>query len=422
MEDTTSHENPRENSKQRSFSVHGQGNGGTQFNMPIGLMLGRKGSINVDVNHNQVDSLGPSPWRDAAGFVATRALQTLIVLTFVAVLVIALNKLSLLIIPVLLALIIACALRPVLAKLEGLGLKPMTATWVTLLGAIVVVGSIVTLIVNSVRHQWGELADSASDGLETLQEMLEDLPFAITTEQIEGFKESITGFLTSSQFGSTAIAGVSATGSFVTGLFLMFVVLFFFMKDGPQIWEFLLRPFDQEHYSRAKRIGTRTVSTLGHYVRGTATVAAVDAIGIGAGLLILGVPLALPLAVITFALAFIPLVGATLAGVLAALVALVSVGWVKALIVVAIVIVVNQLEGNFLQPKIMGKSLELHPLVILLALTAGTILGGVLGAVLSVPVAAVAWGILNVWNGPNEPASFVARKARPITQAEPTEA
>lgn len=132
--------------------------------------------------------------------------------------------------------------------------------------------------------------------------------------------------------------------------------------------------------------------------------AAVDAVFIGLGLVILQVPLALPLAVLTFLLAFIPIVGATLAGVLAALVALVANGPVNAILVIAVVIGVNQLEGNLLQPVVMGRALKLHALVVLLALTIGTILAGILGAVLAVPLAAVAWGIINVWDGPDLPA------------------
>ena len=192
----------------------------------------------------------------------------------------------------------------------------------------------------------------------------------------------------------------------------MIVVLFFFLKDGPKIWEFLLRPFDGDRYERGKRVGDATVRTLGGYVRGTAIVAAVDAIAIGIGLAIVGVPLVIPLSVLVFLLAFIPLVGATVAGILAALVALVAVGPVEALIVVAIVVVVNQVEGDFLQPVVMGRALRLHPLVILFALTAGTVLAGLTGAVLAVPVAASVWRAIQVWDGPDLPARFARQKRR----------
>jgi predicted PurR-regulated permease PerM len=197
---------------------------------------------------------------------------------------------------------------------------------------------------------------------------------------------------------------------FLTGLVLMIVVLFFFLKDGPRIWGFLLRPFEGESLSRARRVGDKAVATLGSYVRGTAAVAAVDAIGIGIGLAILQVPLAVPLAVLTFVLAFIPLVGATVAGILAALVALVANGPLSALLVVGVVVLVNQLEGNFLQPVLMGRALKLHSLVILLALTIGTVVSGILGAILAVPIAAVAWGIVQVWDGPQLPARWARAK------------
>ena len=203
---------------------------------------------------------------------------------------------------------------------------------------------------------------------------------------------TVTDFITSAQFGSGALAGVGAVANFVTGFVLLVTILFFFLKDGPQMWEFLLRPFHGEHYLRSRRIGDKTVTVLGSYVRGTATVAFVDAVGILIGLLILQVPLAIPLSVLVFLLAFIPIVGATVAGIIAALVALVANGPLNALLVVGVVVLVNQLEGNFLQPVLMGRSMKLHAFVILVALTVGTVLGGIVGAVLAVPITAAAWG------------------------------
>ncbi|HEX6955754.1 MAG TPA: AI-2E family transporter, partial [Agromyces sp.] len=218
-------------------------------------------------------------------------------------------------------------------------------------------------------------------------------------QQIDDWRNSIVDFVTSAEFGQTALTGVSRATEFVTGLILMLVVLFFFLKDGDRIWAFFMRPFRGERLERGRRVGTTSVKVLGGYVRGTAIVAFVDAFFIGLGLVILQVPLALPLAVIVFLTSFIPLVGATLAGILAALVALVANGPIVALIVVAIVIVVNQLEGDLLQPVVMAQSLKLHPLVILIALTGGTILGGIVGAVLAVPLTAVGWAIIKVWEG-----------------------
>jgi predicted PurR-regulated permease PerM len=266
--------------------------------------------------------------------------------------------------------------------------------------------------VNAVIDQWDLLSSQAVQGFEQAQDWYHTLPFAISPDQVNQAIGAIGDFVTSAQFGTGALAGVSAIASFVTGFVLMVVILFFFLKDGPRMWEFVLRPFRGSDYERARRIGDKTVTVLGAYIRGTASVAAVDAIGIGIGLAILQVPLALPLAVLVFLLAFIPIVGAVTAGILAALVALVTNGWVVALIVVAIVVAVNQLEGNFLQPVLMGRSMKLHSFVVLVVLAGGTAIGGILGTLLAVPLTAVVWGIVSVWNGPEKPAEWARRKKR----------
>ncbi|WP_314647912.1 AI-2E family transporter [uncultured Microbacterium sp.] len=351
-------------------------------------------------------------WSRGWGLVATRSLQTLAVLAVVAVAVLVITQLSLVFIPVTIALILACAIHPLVALMRRHGVPSILATWIALIGIILVLGAVVWVIVLTVRSQWDDLVDSATDGISQVTAWLDTLPFDIQSLDLDDLWASAQEFLTSASFGRGALAGVSATASFFTGLALMIVVLFFFLKDGPRIWEFLLRPFSGRSYERARRIGDKTVATFGGYVRGTSIVAAADALGIGIGLAILQIPLAIPLAVIVFLTAFIPLVGATAAGILAALVALVTHGPVAALIVVGIVVLVNQLEGNFLQPVVMARSLKLHALVILLALTAGTILGGIVGAVLSVPLAAAAWGVITVWDGPHTP-------ARPFRQKRP---
>lgn len=349
-------------------------------------------------------------WSDGFGRFAVRCLQVIIVLGLASVLVLAMTQLTLVLIPVMIALILAAAIHPVLAWMRRKGVPSILATWIALLGLLAILGAVAWLITVAVRNQWDELVSSASDGITSLQDYVQHLPFEITDEQIENARQSVVDFLTSSSFGSGALAGVSAAANFITGLVLMIVVLFFFMKDGPKIWEFLLRPFTGSSYDRAKRVGAKTVDVLGGYVRGTATVAAVDAIGIGVALAIIQVPLAIPLAVIVFLTAFIPIVGATAAGILAALVALVANGPVAALAVIIVVIAVNQLEGNFLQPVVMARSLKLHPLIVLVALTVGTVLAGIVGAVLAVPIAAVVWGIVSVWNGPGEPAEPARQK------------
>ena len=338
-------------------------------------------------------------WNDRLGRWAIRSLQVLLVTALGALAIWGLLQVRLLVIPVLIALILAAAAAPLVAWLRRSGWSPMLAAWTTLLGGLLVLGGIVTLIVFAVRGQWESLVESATEGFDDLLGWVQDLPIPIEQQQIDEWRDSIVDFVTSAEFGQTALTGVSRATEFVTGLILMLVVLFFFLKDGDRIWAFFMRPFRGERLERGRRVGITSVKVLGGYVRGTAIVAFVDAFFIGLGLVILQVPLALPLAVIVFLTSFIPLVGATLAGILAALVALVANGPVVALIVVAIVIVVNQLEGDLLQPVVMAQSLKLHPLVILIALTGGTIIGGIVGAVLAVPLTALGWAIIKVWEG-----------------------
>ncbi|MEL0625569.1 AI-2E family transporter [Salinibacterium amurskyense] len=337
-------------------------------------------------------------WTDRLGAWSIRALQVLLLLTLVSVIVFALTQLKLVVIPVLIALIFAAAASPIVVWMRRRGVGRALSTWIALLGGIALFGGLVTAVVFAVEDQWSELSDSAVEGFEQLKNFALDGPFPIDQSALDDAWNAVIDFVTSATFGLGAIQGVSAAAQVVTGILLGLVILFFFLKDGDRIWEFFLRPMSGERLARGHRIGHTAVRTLGGYVRGTATVAAVDALGIGIGLAILQVPLALPLSVIVFLGAFIPLVGATVAGILAAVVALVTNGWVVALIVLGIVVLVNQLEGNFLQPVVMAQSLSIHPLVILVALTAGTILGGIVGAVLAVPIAAVGWSILKTWN------------------------
>lgn len=361
---------------------------------------------------NSTESSKPirSQWGDAFGKVATRSLQILIVLALTAVVVLGMQQLTTVVIPILLALIFASTFAPVTEWARRRKVPPALSAALVLLTIVVLLTGVGWLIVWAVQDQWDELSAQVQDGVSQVLDWTSTLPIALDEAHLQEWWDKAVEFMTSAQFGSGALAGVGAVTNFVTSLVLMVVVLFFFLKDGPVIWRFVLRPFTGEGLARAQRVGAKTVATLGSYVRGTAAVAAVDSIGIYIGLLILDVPLAIPLAVLVFILSFIPLIGATIAGILAALVALVANGPINALLVVGVVVLVNQLEGNFLQPVLMGRALKLHPLVILLALTIGTVLSGILGAVLAVPIAAVAWGVIQVWDGPNLPALAFRKK------------
>lgn len=353
-------------------------------------------------------------WSDGLGRLATRGVQLIVVVAIGVGVVFVFQQLAVVTLALLIALILASAFNPAMRFMRSRGVPSLVATLITLLAIAAVLSLAVWLVVSQVRSQWDELADQAQAGFRDVVAWINTLPFTVDQAQIDEWIETGIDFLTSAQFGSGALAGAGAVANFVTGLVLMIVILFFFLKDGPSLWAFLMRPFEGAQYARAERIGDKTVSTLGSYVRGTATVAAVDAIGVGIGLVILQVPLALPLAVLTFLLAFIPIVGATLAGVLAALVALVANGPITALLVIGVVVLVNQLEGNLLQPVLMGRTLKLHAFVILVALTVGTLLGGLAGAVLAVPFTAVVWGAIQEWEGPGVPARW-ARPKKTLT-------
>ena len=343
-------------------------------------------------------------WTDGLGRSAIRAVQILVIVCLAAAAVYVLLRLNLIALPVLLALIISSALWPLVRMLRKV-MSSLLAAWVVFLGSLLVLGGIGTALVYSVVAEWPTLVAKGVEGFNKVQGMLNQLPWTFSQDQINQAIKQVAGFLTSSQFGAGALNGLSAAGNFFTGLVLLLVILFFFLKDGDKIWSFFISWMPRHQMKRWQDSGARTVETLGGYMRGTATIAAVDAICITIALLLLRVPLAIPLGVVTFMASFIPMVGATFAGALATLIALVTNGPVVALVVVGAVIVIQQLEGNFLQPVVMAHALNLHALVILLALAAGTVLGGLVGAVLAVPLTAVAWSITKIWAGRDGSAS-----------------
>jgi predicted PurR-regulated permease PerM len=340
-----------------------------------------------------------SPWTDSLGRASIRSAQTLLILALVSVLVYALSWVTLIVIPLIIALILAAAITPLVSRLRRRGWPAAAATGVAFLGMLAALGGVVTGIVFAVRGEWPKLVEKAGAGFDQFYAFVKTGPFPVDDAAIQDARDKVLEYLGSSSFTSGAMTGLGAATNFAAGFVLMAVVLFYFLKDGEKIWAFILRAFKGDRRAKAELSGQRSLEVLGGYVRGTAAVAGVDAVVIGGALLVMQVPLALPLAVITFIGGFIPMVGATAAGALAVLVALVSNGPVAALIVLAVVVGVNQLEGNFLQPVLMGNALHVHGLIILLALAAGTILAGIVGAVLAVPLAAVGWAVIKVWTG-----------------------
>ena len=338
-----------------------------------------------------------SPWSDTLGRTGSRSAQILLVSAVFAGAVWLLLRVSLVVIAALVALILASAVYPVVRWLKGKGWSGLLATGAAFIGILLLLSAIITGIVLAVLNEWDSLSASAVEGWRELEGFFLSGPLPLDTAAVDNAVRQLTEVAASGAVVGGALTGITAATEFLTGVVLMVVILFFFLKDGTKMWNFALRWFRGETRARLAESGDRTIQILGGYVRGTALIAAVDAVFIGVALALLGVPLALPLAVIVFVGAFLPIIGATIAGILAALVALVTNGLMVALIVVAVVVVVNQMEGDLLQPVVMGRTLSLHAIVVLLALSVGTIVGGIFGAILAVPLTAVGWSVIQVW-------------------------
>jgi predicted PurR-regulated permease PerM len=313
---------------------------------------------------------------------------------FVAAAYILLRVVSLLrvvIIPVVVAMLLAALFQPVAGWLKRRGVNHTLAAAVVLVAALLVVAGGLSVIITTFVGQIGTLSSQVSDGVQEVQNWLSKGPLHITDAQLSSYVARARDAITSNQgkLTSGALSTAATLGEVVTGFFLTLFTLFFFLRDGGKIWSFLCRLLPRPARVPTARAGHYAWHTLESYVHATVLVALVDAVGIGIGLFVLRIPLALPLAALVFLGAFIPVVGATLSGVVAILVALVTKGPVSALIVLAIVIAVQQLEGHVLQPLIMGRAVALHPLAVILAIAAGIVIAGIVGGLIAVPLLAV---------------------------------
>ncbi|MBF6214656.1 AI-2E family transporter [Nocardia puris] len=300
-------------------------------------------------------------------------------------------KLWVVVLPVALAIVVATVLWPPTRWLMKQGLKPALAATLTLLGFFAIVSGVIALIVPSVVDQAPQLADKGTAGVNQVRDWLQGPPLNIRDEQLDSAVEAIVSRLQSSAetIATGVFTGVTTATSALVTLFLVLVLSFFFIKDGPRFLPWLHNVTGSKGGRHFEAVLSRIWDTLGGFIRTQALVSLIDAVLIGAGLVILGVPLAMVLAVLTFIGGFIPIVGAFVAGALAVLVALVGNGLTTALIVLGIIIAVQQFEGNVLQPILQSRSMQLHAVVVLLAVTAGGALFGIVGAFLAVPVAAI---------------------------------
>jgi predicted PurR-regulated permease PerM len=303
-----------------------------------------------------------------------------------------LSKISFLIIPVMVAALLAGLLSPVTRWLRRRRVPNGAAVALTVLGFVGVIAAALALVGRQLTAGFGELWSQALEGVEQVQGWLAEGPLHLTAAQIDTYIKEGTDALqnNSSSILNGALTFGSTAGHFAAGLLLAMFVLIFFLLQGDQIWAFLVRLMPRKARPAVYGAGRRGWTSMVSYARIQMFVAFVDAVGIGVGAAIIGVPLALPLGVLVFIGSFIPVVGALVTGAIAVLLALVANGLVNALIMLGIVLLVQQLESHILQPLVMGKAVSLHPVAVILSVAAGSYLAGIPGALFSVPILAVA--------------------------------
>ena len=299
-----------------------------------------------------------------------------------------LSHVSLLVIPLIVAALLSTLLAPIHKRFVGWGLPRGLSVTGVILGFIVVVLGLLTLVGQQLAVGFTDMRDQIVVGVQGIVVWLES--FGVTTDQwndiLSDLGEAVRA--NSQTILSGALGFGSTAGNLAAGTVLAVFALIFFLYDGRRIWRFCLNFVPARHRIAIDGAGDVGWTSLGSYVRVQIFVAFVDALGIGLGALILGVPLALPLGVLVFFGSFIPLVGAFLTGAVAVLLALVANGWVNALIMLGVVLLVQQIEGNVLQPLVMGRAVSLHPLAVFLAVAGGTAVMGLVGAIFAVPLMA----------------------------------
>lgn len=301
-------------------------------------------------------------------------------------------QLWVILLPVLLAVVLCTVLwPPARILMDRAGIPPAAAALTTLLLFVAVASGLIALIIPPLLSQMPALIDQATEGINRLQDWIAGPPLNMRQEQLERFADSLVNAVRerSSAVVTGVISGVSTVGSVLVTLVLTVVLSFFVLKDGRKFLPWLVGLTGRRAGRHMEIVLSRMWDNLGGFIRAQTGVALIDAVFIGAGLVVLGVPLAPALAVLTFIGAFVPFIGAFVAGALAVLIALVANGFVNALLVLAVIIAVQQIEGNVLQPLLQSRVMKLHAAVVLLAVTAGGALYGIVGAFLAVPTVAM---------------------------------
>lgn len=294
------------------------------------------------------------------------------------------------VVPCAAAILLTALLQPLAARLRRAGLAPLAATWCTLLITIIALAGAVLLVATRVHAEYPNLVTQVKHTTTQVQSWLAGPPFHLRTGNLQRLADSIVKFLSQhkSLVEGTVVAGGKIVVEILAGVVLTFFVSFFLIKDGGRIWAWLTSRLQAERRRRADLAGNAAWQAVVYYVRGTVAVAAIHAVVMGVTLTIMNAPLVAPLVLLMFLAAFVPLVGVLVAGGLAILVVLAAKGWIAAVVVLGILIVMNQLEGHLLQPQVVGKMVRLHPLAVILVLAVGGVVAGIAGAVVAVPITA----------------------------------
>jgi predicted PurR-regulated permease PerM len=334
--------------------------------------------------HPVVERLGAYSWRLLAiGIVAWIVLRLIV-------------DLQVVFFPLAVATMLTVVLSAPAQWLRERGARPLVAAWVVFLGFIGTIVLVGFLVVPAVADEFDDLGPTVEDAYDDVQDwIVEDSPFDVDRRRLEELKDQAGDAISEAARGSSAVVVRSALllVEVVTGLILALVLTFFFVKDGERFQQWALSRVPEERHDVTRRMASRAWSTLGGYIRGSAILGVLEGIIIGTTIWLTGSALAVPVGIVTFAAAFIPFVGAVVAGILAVAVTLATAGPSQALVVAGVALVVQQLDNDFLAPFIFGKALELHPVVILLAIASGGTLAGLAGAFLAVPITAI---IINV--------------------------
>ncbi|MFC0111951.1 AI-2E family transporter [Kibdelosporangium aridum] len=317
--------------------------------------------------------------------------RLLVVAATLAVIGLIVGYLAAVVVPVAIALLLAALLAPAVGYLVKRKVPRWLATVLVLIGGLAVLGGLLTFVIITFINGLPALQIQLSRSIDTIGNWLTTGPLHLSDEQVRTFFDNLVTTLTNTQTGITsgALTTAATIGEILAQMLLILFVLIFLIYDGRGIWNFLLRTAPDRIRARVDVAGRRSLTALVSYVRATIAVATVDAVGAGIGMVILGVPLAIPLATLVFLGAFIPIIGGILAGGIAVLIALVANGPIPALVLLGIVIGVQQLEAHVLQPLLLGRAVNLHPLAVVLAIAIGLVAAGIPGALLAVPLLAV---------------------------------